>query len=73
MKSALFLVFAVLSTLAVALHVNVPERRQDSTCDPNGWVQKPNGCATFTSAVDCQTPCKHYTLFSGVVGPRIPR
>ena len=73
MKSALFLVFAALSTLAVALHVTVPERRQNPTCDPNGWVQKPSGCATFTSATNCKVPCKHYALFSGVGGPQIPR
>jgi len=66
MKSALLLVLAFLSTIAgVASHVIVPERRQSSnpSCDPNGWVQNPNGCATFTSAHNCATPCKHYTYF----------
>jgi hypothetical protein len=60
MKSALLLVLASLSTLAVASHAIVPERRQssNSSCDPNGWVQNPSGCATFTSAHNCATPCK---------------
>ncbi|SRR6266478_9534477 len=57
MRSALLLVVvAALSTLVVASHVIVPERRQ--SCDPNGWVQNSNGRATFTSAHNCATPCK---------------
>jgi hypothetical protein len=67
MKSALLLVFASLSTLAVASHVIVPERRQNSNCDPNGWVQNPSGCATFTSAHNCATPCKHHAYFRVLV------
>ena len=61
MKSALLFVLASLSILAVALHVIVPERRQ--SCDPNGWVQNPNGCATFTSAHNCVAPCKRHVYF----------
>jgi hypothetical protein len=65
MKSVLLLVLASISTLAVASHINVPERRQ--SCDPNGWVQNPNGCATFTSAHNCVTPCKNYAYFRVLV------
>lgn len=69
MKSALLLVLASVSTLAVASHAIVPERRQssNSSCDPNGWVQNPTGCATFTSAHNCATPCKHHAYFHVLV------
>jgi hypothetical protein len=67
MKSALLLVLASLSTLVVTSHAIVHERRQNSTCDPNGWVQNPNGCATFTSAHNCATPCKHCVYFRVLV------
>jgi len=67
MKSALLLVLASLSTLAVALHVRVPERRQSSGCDPNGWVQNPSGVATFTSAHNCASPCKHHAYLRVLV------
>jgi hypothetical protein len=71
MKSALLLVLASLSTLTLASHVIVPERRQNSnsSCDPNGWVQNPSGCATFTSAHNCAAPCKHYAYFRVLVVP----
>ncbi|KAN0121000.1 endoglucanase V-like protein [Russula decolorans] len=67
MKSALVLVLASLSTLAVASHVIVPEPRQSSSssCDPNGWVQNPSGCATFTSAHNCATPSCGVNFTSG--------
>ena len=67
MKSTLLLVLASLSTLAVASLAIVPERRQSSDCDPNGWVQKPSGCASFTSAHNCVTPCKHHAYFRVLV------
>ena len=63
MKFALLLVLSSLSTLAVTSLVSVHERRENPTCDPNGWVQNPSGCATFTSAHNCATPCKHYVCF----------
>jgi hypothetical protein len=66
MKSAL-LVLGSLSTLAIAAQVIIPERRQ--SCDPNGWVQNPDGCATFTSAHNCQVPCKQYTFFRVLMIP----
>ncbi|KAI0286078.1 hypothetical protein BGY98DRAFT_944853 [Russula aff. rugulosa BPL654] len=71
MKSALLLVLASYSTLAIASHIIVPERRQNSSCDPNGWVQNPSGCATFTSAHNCALPCKQSGLFSS--GPHADR
>lgn len=67
MKSTLLVVLASLSTLAVASHVIVHERRQNSSCDPNGWVQNPSGCATFTSAHNCTRPCKHYAAYFRVL------
>jgi hypothetical protein len=69
MKSAhlLLIVLASLFTLAFASHVIVPERRQKSNCDPNGWVQNPSGHATFTSIHTCVTPCKHFTYFRVLV------
>ena len=63
MKPALLLVLTSFSTLTVASHDIVPERRLNSTCDPNGWVQKPSGHATFTSIHTCVTPCKRFAYF----------
>ena len=72
MKSALFLLLASISTLVVASRVNVHDCRQNMTCDPNGWVQNPVGCATFTSAHNCARPCEDYAYFR-VLTPRSPR
>ena len=72
MKPALLLFLASLFTLAVASHGILHERRQNSTCNLNGWVQNPIGCATFTSAHNCTLPCKHHAYFR-VLTPRSPR
>ncbi|KAI0286107.1 endoglucanase V-like protein, partial [Russula aff. rugulosa BPL654] len=58
MKSALLLVLASLSSLVVVAC-------QNATCDPNGWVQNPSGCATFTSAHNCATPSCGVNFTSG--------
>ena len=63
---ALALVFVSLSTLAVASLDTVYQGRRDG-CDPNGWVQKPKGCASFTSAHNCDTPCKLCAYFRDLV------
>jgi hypothetical protein len=62
----LVLVFVSLSTLAVASLDTVYQGRRDG-CDPNGWVQKKQGCASFTSAHNCATPCKLYAYFRDLV------
>jgi hypothetical protein len=75
MKSTFALVLLSLSTLAIASHGVVHQHRAASepkncagdSCD--GWVQKPNGQASFTSAHNCGTPCKLCAFFFVVLDP----
>ncbi len=62
----LALVFVSLSTFAIASHDMVHQVRRDE-CDPNGWVQKKKGYASFTSAHNCDKPCRLRAYFRGVV------
>ena len=83
MKFALTLALALLSTFTVASHGIVDHHRRRQQCNTNnmpigsnpsdntaGWVQKPEGKASFTVYEGCGNPCKLWTDFLWICASR---
>jgi hypothetical protein len=76
MKPALALVLVLISTLALAsgdiVHHCTKAKAKTKTgitgnTSDGGWVQNPEGEASFTAYSGCQTPCKRCACFCGLV------